>query len=134
MCFYYGDCEPSRVWRRDVVQRARKKHRCDDCLEVIPVHSTYESVRWLNSEGWTSLAICARCHFVRHLIHQAERAGGCAEYEAWAPYPDLWTWWSEGAYAERLGLAIVEGELWVNRTFPGALDRQRPVLNEVPRW
>jgi hypothetical protein len=124
MCFYRDGS--SDVWNESI-PRARKEHRCDECGRVIPRGDRYTRARSLYDGGWSTWICCARCHFVRALIEQAEITEGCVGNEAVPDIGDLANIWREGEYADRLGLMVQDED--------GDTGDLRPMdLDEVPQW
>lgn len=118
MCFYYDD-GPAKIWNEKVV-KARKDHQCSECQCPIPKGAYYRNINFLWEDGWETCYLCARCNFVRHIIHQFELKEGCHDNESWPPVFDLSEAWMNGQYAQETGFLTESG---------------RPVpLHELPVW
>ena len=84
MCFDNGG-EYSDVWDERIV-RARKLHGCDDCSDGIRPGEWYQRIGSLYEGCWSTLRVCARCHWDRWIIvYAAERKENCEHHESICP-------------------------------------------------
>lgn len=86
MCFYYDGMNDVTQVR---VVRARKEHRCSECVDGIRPGEFYEKIDALFEGYWNHDKLCARCHFDRARIFEREMAEGCGYAESWPPLGEL---------------------------------------------
>lgn len=101
MCMV-DDCEPGEFYR-ETRPRARKTHKCHECLREIRVGETYRSVATKFDGVVETTKTCAHCEAAGEWLNER-----CNGYPIGMMREDLWAHWSdEGIHEMRLGRLIV---------------------------
>lgn len=102
MCIADYDGEPAAFYHRDMIQRARKPHRCDECFRTIAAGESYERVgaKW---EG----EVCTH-----------RTCGHCLAARAWLD--EVCGGWMHGMICEDLSEHLHDyRSLWLGRVVYG---------------
>ena len=86
MCFY--DLEPFEFYRQ-TFPRARKDHRCTECIGVIAKGQIYEFVNGKCDGEMCVFKVCEKCQDLKKKIIAHELAEGCDRSEADPGYGQL---------------------------------------------
>ena len=79
-CDYYD----RPVVFRQVIRRARKRHRCGECLGLINPRTHYYEARGLWDGRWSTHKTCGSCHVIANTLLECYAYGQieeCLDYE-----------------------------------------------------